>query len=140
MGRLGLQIALIALGTVLVIGLIGCSAAAPSLDGTSWTLADWSADTGKATEFEVTLEFKDGELGGRAPVNSYGGSYELTDGGSFKTGDINRTLMAGSPEADAAETTYFELFNKVERYTVDGSTLTLRDADGTQLLVFTAAE
>lgn len=134
------QIGTIALVAVLGIALVGCSAAdQPSLDGTEWTLVAWSVSSQKATDFPITLSFEGDKLGGQAPVNSYGGTYEAS-GGSLTLGDVNRTLMAGSPEADRAENAYFGLLEQAERYEVEDGRLKLLDGAGNELLTFEAAE
>ncbi len=48
-------------------------------------------------------------------------------------------MMAG-PEPDMrAEQTYLKLLAEAKRFAVDGKTLTLLDADGTESLIYTAA-
>ena len=118
----------------------GCAAAGADLEGTQWVLEGWSASSQDPTEFETTADFADGNIGGRAAVNSYGGPYAEGAGGSFSTGEIAQTLMAGSEAAMRAEQTYFELLSQARRYEVDGDTLTLFDEDGMELLIFGAAE
>jgi heat shock protein HslJ len=126
---------------VLLAASAACSAGgAPRLDGTSWVLSAWSVSSVAADEFRITLTFTDGTLGGQAPVNSYGGEYTVGAEGRFATSEIASTLMAGSEEANRAEAAYFELLRRAERVAVEGATLTLSDANGNELLVFTAAE
>jgi len=119
---------------------VGCAAAGANLEGTQWVLEGWSVSSQDPTEFETTASFADGEIGGRAAVNSYGGPYTAGADGSFSTGEIVQTLMAGSEAAMRAEQTYFELLSQARRYEVDGDTLTLFDEDGTELLIFGATE
>jgi len=118
----------------------GCTAGGADLEGTQWVLEGWSVSSQDPTEFETTASFADGEIGGRAAVNSYGGPYTAGADGSFSTGEIVQTLMAGSEAAMRAEQTYFELLSQARRYEVDGDTLTLFDEDGTELLIFGATE
>lgn len=124
---------------VSALGLAACSGGT-DLEGTSWRLTEWSVSAQSASEFETTLEFKKAELGGKAPVNSYGGSYEAKSSGSIEIGDVNRTLMAGPEPANRAEETYFKLLEQVERYEVSGETLTLSDANGNERLIYEKVE
>lgn len=117
---------------------VGCAGGLSSfaLDGTEWRLMSWSVSSASATDFEVTLSFDDGTLGGQAPVNSYGGPYEARPDGTFRADSISSTLMAGEENANAAEASYFSLLQRVRRYAVEGDELTLRDSRDNTLLVF----
>jgi len=117
---------------------VGCAAAGADLEGTRWVLKGWSVSSQDPTEFETTADFADGNIGGRAAVNSYGGPYTAGAGGSFSTGEIAQTLMAGSEAAMRAEQTYFELLAEARQYAVEGETLTLLDENGNELLIFAA--
>lgn len=121
-----------------VAGVVsGCTGGGnTSLAGTKWKLAAWSISAQAADEFETTLEFEADQLGGTAPVNSYGGGYTTKSGGAIEIGDINRTLMAGPEPAMQAEDRYFALLEQVKRYSAEGNELTLSDANGNPLLVF----
>lgn len=130
------------LGVILLLSstlalVAGCSQSA-SLEGTSWRLVGWSVSAEKADAFPTTLAFEGDQASGQAAVNGYGATFSAKDG-SLTLGDVNRTLMAGSPEADAHEKRFFELLEQVERYAIDGETLTLSDAEGNQLLTFESA-
>jgi heat shock protein HslJ len=125
--------------TAAVFSLAGCSSTfggGAQLDGTRWLLTGWSVSSLDPVDFAITAQFEDGQIGGHAPVNSYGGSYRASSGGVFSTKDVARTLMAGPEPAMRAEDAYFELLEKAERYVLDGDQLTLVDARGNQLLVF----
>lgn len=132
------RIVLLALLLFTSVAAAGCAGDLSSfaLDGTEWRLAAWSISSTSATDFEITLDFDDGTLGGQAPVNSYGGPYEVRPDGRFMADSISSTLMAGEERANSAETAYLSLLRQVRRYTVDGDELTLSDARGDQLLVF----
>ena len=117
----------------------GGSAPAASLAGTSWKLTGWSASSLDPIDFTITAEFKDGRIGGTSAVNQYGGPYTAGDDGSFSTGELVSTMMAG-PEPDMrAEQAYLKLLPQAKKFTVDGKTLTLSDASGNELLIYTAA-
>lgn len=118
----------------------GDSDSAPSLEGTSWRLTGWSASSLDPADFTITAQFADGKIGGKSAVNTYGGPYEAGEDGSFSVGDLASTMMAG-PEPDMrAETIYLELLAEAKSYSVDGDTLTLSDAGGSESLIFAAGE
>jgi heat shock protein HslJ len=123
----------------LALTLFGCTGGgAPKLDGTSWTLTGWSASSLAPADFAITAIFEDGRVGGHSGVNSYGGDYKIGSGGSFEVGEIVSTLMAGPEPAMRAETIYTELLKQAAEYAVDGDTLTLSDANGNELLIYSA--
>ena len=132
------RIALLALFVLASVTIVGCGGRSSSfaLDGTEWRLAEWSVSSASATDFEITLSFDDGVVGGQAPVNSYGGPYEARPDGTFKADSISSTLMAGEERANSAEAAYLSLLQQAGRYAVDGDELTLSDAQGNQLLIF----
>lgn len=111
-----------------------------SLDGTSWRLESWSVSSLAPPDFTITAKFADGQISGTSAVNSYGGPYEAGRGGSFSSGPINSTAMAGPEDAMRAEQIYFELLGEARRYSRENEKLTLSDDNDNQLLVFNAAE
>jgi heat shock protein HslJ len=122
---------------VVAVGLVGCAVGGSyGLDGTEWTLREWSVSSIDPGDHEVTLSFDDGIAGGKAPVNSYGGSYEAKPGRSFRVAEVASTLMAGDERAMRAEAAYFELLRSARRYEVDGDSLVLSDAQGNTVLAF----
>ncbi len=104
--------------------------------GTKWSLSDWSATIAGPGDYSVTLEFDKRTFSGRSAVNSYGGDYITLPGDKIKISGIFQTEMAGPPEAMQAESTYFDLLGKVEKYTIKDDTLTLLDKNGDELLTF----
>ncbi len=85
----------------------------------------------------VTLMFdNEGHFGGKAPINSYSGSYVI-HGNSLSLGDdVIVTLMAGSDEDMATETIYLQNLSKVASYTISNDELSLYDKNGQILLIF----
>lgn len=133
---LAIALAMVVVVTAAVAWWLGSS---NQLGGTSWVLTAMPYSGLEIEGHTITAAFSGDEIGGQAPVNSYGGEY--TAGGAvFKVGDVARTLMAGSDEAMAVEDAYFEALGTVTAYVYDGDTLTLLDPDGAQLLVFRRAE
>ncbi len=105
----------------------------------------WSANvsppastTASPYSHSITAIFGDGRVDGHSGVNSYGGEYVTGSGGSFEVGEIVSTLMAGPEPAMRAETIYTELLKQAREYTVDGDMLTLSDANGNKLLIYSA--
>lgn len=123
---------------LLAVTLTSCSGP-DSLDGTSWRLVAWSVESVDPGEFTITAEFSDGRIGGTSAVNSYGGEYGAGPRNAFEVGEIAQTLMAGPEPAMRAESAYHELLRSASSYRLDGTRLTLYDANGTESLVFEAA-
>jgi heat shock protein HslJ len=127
--------------------LLGCStsstdATAGDLENIQWKLAKYSVDDvlkEVPPTAKVYAKFQDGRVSGTA-VNSYSGSYKVDENGSLTIGDLTTTLVAGPPELQAVENTYYAALRKTASYTSDGSTLILYDADGSQILVFSRIE
>jgi heat shock protein HslJ len=134
-----IRMALAGLLAAAAFASLGCTGgSAPKLDGTSWTLSGWSASSLNPVDFDITVIFEDGRVGGHSGVNSYGGDYKIGSGGSIEVGEIVSTLMAGPEPAMRAETIYTELLKQAGEFAVDGDTLTLSDANGNQLLIYSA--
>lgn len=133
---LAIALAMVVVITAAVAWWLGSS---NQLGGTSWVLAAMPESELEIGGLTVTAVFTDNEIGGQAPVNSYGGEYSA-GGTVFKVGEVARTLMAGSDEAMAVEDAYFDALGKATAYVYNGDTLTLLDPDGVQLLVFRRAE
>ena len=136
--RVMLAAALVALALA-AAAAAGCGESTPTLEGTSWKLTGWAISSQDSIYFTITAEFLDGRIAGTSAVNQYGGPYTAGDDGSFSVGDLASTMMAG-PEADMqAETTFITLLSAAKKYEIDGDTLTLFDAAGTESLTFTAS-
>jgi len=109
----------------------------PQLDGTSWKLTGWSVSAQDPNDFTITAGFKDGQIAGKAPVNTYSGPYTVGPDDAFSVGAVASTKMAG-PEPDMrAESIYFKLLAEAKKAAVDGDTLTLSDGNGNQSLIYT---
>jgi heat shock protein HslJ len=141
---------MILLTATLLIPLIvvGCSKSSGSskggpLENIPWKLSSYSTSAGVMSDVPKTAgvyaEFKSGRIAGQA-VNSYSGPYQTKEDSSLTIGQIQSTLMAGPPEQMAVETAYFAALQKTASYASDGSTLTLYDKDGKELLVFLKTE
>lgn len=120
----------------LAVDILETSAA--SLNGTSWRLTAWSANSLAPAGFGITAAFTDGQVAGHSAVNTYSGPCSVSAAGSFSTGALATTEMAGEPDAMCAEKIYLELLPQVRHYRIDQSQLILANAANQDLLIFTA--
>ena len=80
----------------------------------------------------VTMSITDGQLSGKA-CNTFRGPVTV-DGDSVKAGPLMSTRMAcASADENAQEHTVLSILEAATTYTIEGSTLTLKAADGTGL-------
>ena len=84
----------------------------------------------------MTLGFQEGRAGGKAPVNRYFGMCTEEPDGGLALGPFGMTMMAGPPEAMAAETSYVRLLEQVRGFALGEDRLVLLDADSVELVVF----
>lgn len=136
---------------VLLIVVVLLSACAPvqpasptlSLDGSMWNLAGFKTGetlTPPVLKTQVTLDFKDGQVGGSAGCNGYGASYTL-DGNtiSFSTEGFMSTLMFCEPqEVMDQETRFLDWMQKATSVEMAGEQLIVHTPDGD--LVFDKAQ
>jgi heat shock protein HslJ len=114
---------------------------AVSLEGPLWTLSGYANTrgglTGPVEGSKVTAIFQDGRLSGNASCNTYGADYTV-DGNQLTIGLAITTMMMCEPQdVMQQEQTYLAALAQVAAYQIDGDTLTLVDANGTVLLVYT---
>ena len=135
MSRTPLLILCLLLATCL---LAGC-AASPSLEGTHWQLTQLNGQP--ALEgVSVTLSLEKDSLGGSDGCNTYGGSY-TSKGSAFKTGgNLFSTMMYCSDDINNQATAYYTALNGAASFSLDGQTLSLLDASGNVVLVFSALQ
>jgi heat shock protein HslJ len=124
-------------GTTLAPSTSGTEAdAAAPLEGSTWTLAADSPLDAPLGDVVVTAVFDAGTLNGESGCNTYTTSYEVADGTLTVAPEIAVTAMACPEPQMAVEDEYLELLPRAASYTIEGSTLTLLDADGETLLVY----
>ena len=104
--------------------------------GTQWDLRAAADPELEADAFLITLGFQEGRAGGRAPVNRYFGMCRVGADGHLDIGPLGMTMMAGPPQAMAAESAYMRLLEDVVAFEVAEGVLTLSDAEGRHLLTF----
>ncbi len=123
----------------LLLDLAGCAPTAVRLEGTRWQLAGWTLSSLAAGDYAITAEFRDGRIGGRSAVNTYGGPYKAGPGDAFTAGPLVGTLMAGPEPAMRAERAYLDLLGHARSCRIEDGRLTLCDEGGQESLIFEAA-
>jgi len=119
---------------LVLLALSACTSekSSQSLAGTSWELATMDGQF-PLTGSSITLSFEDGQMGGSAGCNSYGGSYEV-DGDSIKPGELMSTMMYCQAEGVMdQEMAYLTFLSKVRTYAIIDRMLYLSQPDGRQL-------
>lgn len=112
------------------------------LENTAWNLTFYNDGNAVVSVDEnlkdkITLGFGGGgQLFGNASVNSFASDYSSSDDGSLTFGQFITTRMAGPAELMELESQIINLLSQVQYYEVSGKNLTLKDADGTTLLVY----
>ena len=112
------------------------------LENTSWNLTFYNdglavVSVDEPLQEKITLGFGGGQqLFGNAAVNSFASNYEASDDGELSFGSIITTRMAGPAEMMELEAKIIDLLSKVQAYEVSGKNLTLKDENGTTLLVY----
>lgn len=115
--------------------LSACSAfplASDPLDGSAWEL---SALHGKrpVEGVIVSLEFKDGQVGGSGGCNSYGGAYEV-NGERIRVQELVSTLMAcADPSVTDQESAYLQSLGEAQRFELADGQLQIYRSDGEAL-------
>ena len=99
----------------------------PTLENTSWILTDISGekippkpDNQRFGEF--TLNIGTDSLNGSSGINSFFGSYTLTNG-KITTKGIAGTLMAGPENLMKLEGRYLQVLNNIKSYKIINNTL-----------------
>ena len=133
----GLAVVLIA---ALAYAAISFAGGNQDLDGTHWNVIQINGQPPVAGSAVVDLSFQaDQQIGGHAGCNSFGGKY-LVKGRALSFSDMISTMMACADDAlNAQESAYLQALGRVAGYDLAGDTLTLTDASGAALLVFTRA-
>jgi heat shock protein HslJ len=113
------------------------------LEGTAWTLQAIAAEdaiVSTAFDSEITATFAEGQVSGSAGCNQYFAGYEL-EGEGLYLGPVGRTEMA-CMEVDRMERedAFLKALEAVAGYSIKMGTLTLTDAAGETLIIFTSGE
>jgi len=123
--------------------LVACGPSATSteaLKGKVWVLTqiDYSA-TGQtlkpASSASLTLEFKDDNtVAGNGGCNTFGGSFEVSNGNALQIKNVFSTLMAC--ENMDIEAAYFDALGKANAFNVQSDQLQLTTSDSSATLTF----
>jgi heat shock protein HslJ len=133
--------AMVLIPLLVVAGCTGQGPAGPGLNGTGWTLTGYVLNDTPVQALPtttVTLDFgEDGKATGSAGCNHYFASYEVK-GTSITIGQAGSTLMyCGEPGVMDQESTYLSLLGQAKSVAVADDRLTLSDAKGKVILMFT---
>ena len=114
------------------------------LAGTSWQATGINngkqAVVSNAQTENVTAVFgDDGRVTGSGGCNNYRATFTVADPDGLTFGPVAATKKACQDEVNTVEQQYFAALEKVATYTIDGDTLTLRDAGGSTQAVFRLA-
>ncbi len=111
--------------------------AAAELEGTRWKLDSYVNGQGEAADVlpyaEITIEFKDGQVGGSAGCNTYFATYEV-EGNSLTIGPVVSTMMACEPAVNEQETQYLAALGSAASYQVTDNKLQIANVDGETVL------
>jgi heat shock protein HslJ len=123
---------------VILLSLSACSSSDP-LAGTAWQLSTFGS-TRVMEGTTITATFKDGQIGGTAGCNHYGGEYKVK-GAKLTFGALAMTEMYCMDPAGVMdqEAMYLSWLGAAERFEVKGGQLLIYRADG-EALAFTAQE
>lgn len=109
---------------------------------TSWSLQAYNNGTGGMVtlipDTEITANFTTDQTTGNGGCNPYTGSYTTNSSGAITISDLVVALTAcSSPDGVMTqETTYISFLQQTTSYQISGSQLTMRDANGRNLLQF----
>jgi len=113
------------------------------LSGPRWTATavnnGQGAVVGVVAGTELTAYFgSDNQVGGSAGCNTYFGPYKALRGDSIRIGPLNSTMMAcESADVTAQEAAYLVALQNSTTYTINATTLELRDGSGALQVSFT---
>ena len=115
-------------------GALDFDAALADLAGTAWQATGVNNQTGgvesTALTSSVTAEFADdGTISGFSGCRDYTGSYEATDG-SLTVTDVSLDGPECSGDEAVLEGSYVAALQNASTFTIEGSTLNLRDSEG----------
>lgn len=83
---------------------------------------------------KVTMQFEDGRVYGAASCNRFMGGYTMGDGLSISLSQMASTMMACPDNLMTQEARFLQTLGDVTAYSVAGSTVTLKTADGRQIV------
>ncbi len=127
----------------LVLLAAGCGSddggAPATLEGTSWILEPGPPPLDELGDTPPTASFADVSVSGFGGCNSFGGDYEV-DGDQITFGQLASTLMACPEPQMSIETEYLAALQSATTWSIDGSKLSLGNADGEEVLLYSATQ
>jgi heat shock protein HslJ len=135
-------LAVAVLGTAILLSLSACSGILPGsedpLKGTSWQLMTLGGSA-LIPGSEINGFFEEGQVGGSAGCNSYGGSYQVS-GDKLTIGEIIQTEMAclDPPGVMEQEQEYLQLLGQASSFSIRGHELRITTSGGDTLTFMTA--
>lgn len=119
--------------TLLFSALLSDCSGATRLDGSAWQLITLN---GKKLPIyiQISLEFKDGQAGGKAPCNGYGAGY--TQKGSTLTFEPAISTLMYCDGVMEYESEYLAAFGAVKSFALENDQLSLLDESGAVVLAF----
>lgn len=113
----------------------GSNAPGPSVDGRDFLATSLVLDGAiiDITARPPTVEFTNGEVGGNNGCNSFGGVADLRPDGTTTIELTMQTEMA-CQDSGHIEAAFNSAMPRVDRWSLDGTTLTLSSADGRVVL------
>ena len=133
-----------AFGLIFTLLLSACGqqgGAAPAADLTGqWTLTTLYGQE-PLSDTTITANFENGEIGGQAGCNSYGGQYS-TAGQSLSISTLVQTEMACLNPAGVMdqESTYLKTLPQAASFSINGDQLEIQNAAGETILTFTKTQ
>ena len=88
--------------------------------------------SGAGTDITLSFDANEMRVNGQV-VNLYNGSYEV-NGNQIKFSPFASTMMMGPMDAMQTEQDYFQFMTTVETYDLDDGRLTLKNADGKEIV------
>lgn len=112
------------------------------LEGTAWTATGVNNGNGgvesTALTGTISAAFADGTVSGNSGCNQYHAAYETSGTDGLTISNVATTRKACEEAAMTLESQFTAALAKVATYSISGTTLTLRDADGATQATFTA--
>ena len=113
----------------------------PQLEGTKWELAKIN-DRSLIPNSRITLTFNNGNAGGYAGCNNYGGTYIITTDNTLTMPEVaNTEAFCGEPDGVMAqEEVYLAALWQADHFTLSDKQLEIVTSDGATTLTFTRQE
>jgi heat shock protein HslJ len=144
----GLAVALVAAACASTLGVWSAGGARAAtttttprlpLQGTNWVLTDRVSIGTPLEDVAVNAVFDGKRVGGTSGCNGYSRSYTVNESRMTIANDGVSTQISCGGAADKVERRYLAALDRVRRFRISGSTLTLSTATGRRVVVFRAS-